>query len=296
MSIINKPDITLPIYLNEKIVVDMLAMIEDGFSMVSSISAITSDNTSSNNKLGFDADVNGIMSRLLKISFATGHTGSESKSFESTTTSEKVHTISSLFFKLRNYLHDNNLIVDLTNKLSVDQVTPGDFIEAQGSLEKNPLIHMLEDMSEALKFADMFSDEAQLGNKSKSSKSRSDSNKAVKQIDNFVEKLKVSGTEDFIMKGDVSVVLSVQEKYLSNDNVSEMVGGEFRVIGKVIQIYRDESVNLLRKTPLALLSDKDINEFKNSFDNEDLQEYKLPELTTEVEAPSIVIIPVAIFI
>ena len=170
MSTINKPDITLPIYLNEKIVVDMLAMIEDGFSMVSSISAITSDNTSSNNKLGFDADVNGIMSRLLKISFATGHTGSESKSFESTTTSEKVHTISSLFFKLRNYLHDNNLIVDLTNKLSVDQVTPGDFIEAQGSLEKNPLIHMLEDMSEALKFADMFSDEAQLGNKSKSSK------------------------------------------------------------------------------------------------------------------------------
>ena len=98
------------------------------------------------------------------------------------------------------------------------------------------------------------------------------------------------------MKGDVSVVLSVQEKYLSNDNVSEMVGGEFRVIGKVIQIYRDESVNLLRKTPLALLSDKDINEFKKSFDNEDLQEFKLPELTTEVKAPAIVIIPVAIFI
>lgn len=289
-------ELTLPIYLNEKIVVDMLAMIEDGFSMVSSVSSVSSNASSSENKLGFDASVNGLISRLLRISVSTGLRDSETTGEENSTTSEKVHTVASLFFKLRNYLYDNNMVVDLSVNSTIDDVKPGDFVEVKGSLEKNPLIQMLEDLSAAIKVANMFSDEVELGNKTKAAKEKRESTNTIKQIDTFVGSLKVSGTEDFIMKSNTSVVLSVQERYLSDENLSEMIGGDFRVLGKAIQIYKSGTVNLLRKTSLALLPDKVLDEFKKTFETQELNEFKLPELNTEVSAPAIVMIPVAIFI
>lgn len=61
----------------------------------------------------------------------------------------------------------------------------------------------------------------------------------------------IKGTIDFVLsdcKG--TAVLSVQEQYLANDNISEIIGGHFKVLGKVISICKKstESIDLLRKT------------------------------------------------
>ena len=67
----------------------------------------------------------------------------------------------------------------------------------------------------------------------------------MKQIQSFSGELKHSGTIDFVLsdaKG--TVVLSLQEQYLSNDNISEILGVRFKVLGKIIAICKDDSEKL----------------------------------------------------
>lgn len=62
--------------------------------------------------------------------------------------------------------------------------------------------------------------------------------------------MKHTGTVDFILENEEgTLVLSAQEQYLANDNISEILGGRFKILGKVIKMCKDEneSINLLRK-------------------------------------------------
>ena len=107
-----------------------------------------------------------------------------------------------------------------------------------------------------------------------------------------------SGTIDFILssaKG--TVVLSAQEQYLSNDNISEILGGRFKVLGKVIAICRDEneSIDLLRKTTLSILPQNTLEELFSGLQGESIQGFNLPELVTEIAGPAMIVIPVAIY-
>lgn len=118
-------------------------------------------------------------------------------------------------------------------------------------------------------------------------------------MEKFLEELKVTGTIDFVMKNeDGTIVLSAQEKYLQNDNISELLGGNFKVLGKVIKVCKEEndSINLLRKTTLDVLDDDSLNEFMSLFQDEDLASYNLPEVEFKIFSPAIIVIPIAIYV
>lgn len=77
----------------------------------------------------------------------------------------------------------------------------------------------------------------------------------MKKIKSFASELKHSGTVDFILSDSAgTVVLSAQEQYLSNDNISE-ISVDIQGPWKVIAICADktESIDLLRKTTLSIL-------------------------------------------
>ena len=93
----------------------------------------------------------------------------------------------------------------------------------------------------------------------------------------MADELKHSGTIDFILSDEPgTVVLSAQEQYLSNDKISEILGGHFKALGKVIAICKDdtENINLLRKTTFSILP---------------------PEFKTQIQGPALIVIPVAIY-
>ena len=72
----------VPIYINEKIVLDMLAIIEDGFSMVSQVSYTQHKEGNSTQKLESALEpMTSILSKFLKINISgeLSHTGSNSK-------------------------------------------------------------------------------------------------------------------------------------------------------------------------------------------------------------------------
>lgn len=179
------------------------------------------------------------------------------------------------------------------------ELEAGDFIEVAGELMKNPMVNILEKAIDVFRMADIFSENPELGSKKQASTKNSQNTKIVKQMKSFLEELKVTGTVDFVMKnGDSTIVLSAQERYLQNDNISELLGGNFKVLGKVIKVCKQsgDSINLLRKTTLGVLKDDDLKTFTDVFESDDLKKFNLPDVEVKIEAPAVIVIPIAIYI
>ena len=96
---------------------------------------------------------------------------------------------------------------------------------------------------------------------------------------------------------NATLVLSAQEKYLSNDNISELLGGRFKVLAKIIKICHDENekINLLRKTSLGILASESKKEFLSAFNSPELAALNLPKLRTEISGPAFIVIPIEIY-
>lgn len=286
----------VPVYINEKIVLDMLAIIEDGFSTVSQVSYNEHKENSNVQKLesGVSTSAN-ILSKLLKIDLK-GEVSHSGNSGENTSVAkEKVHTNVSLLSRFRTFLVNEKI---LKSGFDTANIKIGDFIEVEGELQKNPLINYLDIFLDLFRMVDIFTEKPQLGSKTQTKAQKQQENEIVTQIKSFADELKHSGTIDFILSDDVgTVVLSAQEQYLSNDNISEILGGHFKVLGKVIAICKDETENveLLRKTTLSIFPIDQITEIFSGFQNSGIKQFNLPELKTQIPGPAVIVIPVAIY-
>lgn len=286
----------IPVYINEKIVLDMLAIIEDGFSTVSQVSY--SDHKENSNAQKIEAEVStsaSILSKLLKIDLKGELSHSGNCGETENTTKEKVHTNVSLLSKFRAFLTDANI---LKSGFDISNMKIGDFIEVEGELQKNPLINCMDIFVDVLRMADIFAEKPQLNAKTPAKAQKQQQDETMKKIKSFASELKHSGTVDFILSDSAgTVVLSAQEQYLSNDNISEILGGHFKVLGKVIAICADktESIDLLRKTTLSILPHDLLADMFSCLQNEDMKQYNLPELKTEISGPAVIVIPVAIY-
>lgn len=286
----------VPVYINEKIVLDMLAIIEDGFSTVSQVSYNEHKENSNVQKLesGVSTSAN-ILSKLLKIDLK-GEVSHSGNSGENTSVAkEKVHTNVSLLSRFRTFLVNEKI---LKSGFDTANIKIGDFIEVEGELQKNPLINYLDIFLDLFRMVDIFTEKPQLGSKTQTKAQKQQENEIVTQIKSFADELKHSGTIDFILSDDVgTVVLFAQEQYLSNDNISEILGGHFKVLGKVIAICKDETenVDLLRKTTLSIFPIDQITEIFSGFQNSGIKQFNLPELKTQIPGPAVIVIPVAIY-
>ena len=289
-------NLIIPVYINEKIVLDMLAIIEDGFSMVSQVNYSEHRDNQNTLKAGAETGTTStILSKLLRIDITSegSHTGSRGSN--NNVSKEKVHTNTSLLAKFRSYLIEKNV---LKRNIGVSSINIGDFIEVEGELRKNPLINYLDIFEDIFKLADVLSDKPQLGEKTKSKNQKEQDNKIVRQIKAFSGELKHTGTIDFILADEkCSTVLSAQEQYLANDNISELIGGRFKVLGKVITICNsdNEYIDLLRKTALSILPENTLGEFVSAFESDAFKQFHFPELVTRIDSPAMIVIPIAIY-
>lgn len=280
----------IPVYINEKIVLDMLAIIEDGFSMVSQINY--TEHTENNSVQKADAEISTsttLLSKLLKIDVSGGLSHEGNRGQNENIIKEKVHTNVSLLSKFRSFLVEQKI---LKSDLDFPKMQVGDFIEVEGELQKNPIINYMDSFIDLFRMVDIFTEQPQ----TKKSKPRED--ETVTQIKSFAEELKHSGTIDFILSDEKgTTVLSVQEQYLANDNISEIIGGHFKVLGKVISICKEdtENIDLLRKTSLTILQEDLLNDMFSGFKTEDMKQFNLPELKTKIISPAVIVIPIAIY-
>lgn len=283
---IDKSKLTIPIYLNTKIVFDMLATIEDGFSEVKNIQTSKSKNREE------DTEANIGMSNLFAL-FSVGLKGNlkSGNSSDQTIMEEKTHTTVSLFQKLKADLDTAKLI-----NRNIDTYEIGDFVEIQGNLKTNPLIEMLSALKELMALANLFSDKPK-NNQNKKDKLMSDA-KFNAQIEGLINGLQAGGKKDIICEASgLKVVLPTDENYFLNNNMSEITDGNYKILGKVVQIYKDSGeISLLRNTVFSKLQLDKMKEFRDVFTDPALADFVGNGGITTIEAPVIMIIPIAIYV
>lgn len=296
---VTSDQLIIPVYLNEKTVLDMLAIIEDGFSMVSEVTSSNQDTSSSSEKLSGGVSTKAILDKLLKIQLEGNFQKDKSTTSGTDTKLEKVHTNVSLLSKFRSELIDGNLLTcKAGDDLDISNINAGDFIEIEGELQKNPMIDIMEKFIDVFRMADIFTDKPQLGNKKAASGKKATDDITVRQMQSFLNELKHTGTVDFILESSGgTAVLSAQEQYLANDNISELIGGTFKVLGKIIRVCRkdEDGINLLRKTTLNILDSTTREQFLAMFKTKELAAFNLPDVRFMIAPPAVIIIPVAIY-
>lgn len=288
MGKIVKNKLTIPIYLNTKIVFDMLATIEDGFSEVKNVQ--TSRNRNRDEDVEANIGTNNLFA-FLNVGVRGKHKTSSSNG--EVIAEERTHTPVSLFQNLKGQLEEAKLI-----NRDIERIQIGDFFEVQGTLKTNPVIDMLSGLKELMALANLFGDNKPKGNQSKKDKLMTDS-KLNSQIDGLIKGLQADGKRDIICEAyGISVVLPTDENYFLNNNMSEVTDGNYRILGKVVQIYKDEGeISLLRNTVFSKLQLDKMKEFQDLFNDPSLSQFVGEGgIKTVISAPVIMLIPIAIYI
>ena len=319
MEQVEATDLSVPIYLNQKIVFDVLAMLEDGFSQLNTLK--TSASESETRKTGYGGSIGASnVFALLNVSLKGDRSKDKGAQQQTESTVEKVHTPTSLFFKLRSMLKDKSLIEKVEALEDVTSLRSGQFVEFRALLRKNPLFEYLDTFIQVLKFADFAtaqSDQNRVsqggraagrakGKQSTGAKQpQSEHKRTLQQMEDFKEALTPQSDSlevigELLDAQPAKAVISTNLEFFNDGDASEIVDGEYRVLGKVVRVVdsgSDEAINLLRRTALGKFNSEMLEEqFNNSQETIKGSGMNLPDLATRIEGPAMQVIPVAIFV
>lgn len=286
MNKIEKNKLTIPIYLNTKIVFDMLATIEDGFADVKNVQ--TSKNKNQVNDVETNIGTNNLFA-LLNIGVRGNHKGTSDNG--ETIIEERTHTPVSLFQQLKEQLENAKFI-----NRDIDNLNIGDFVEVQGTLKNNPVIDMLSGFKEIINLANLFTNSKPKKNKKEDVLT---DDKINSQIDGLINGLQADGKKDIICEADkINIILPTDENYFLNNNMSEVTDGNYKVLGKVIKVCMDDGeISLLRNTVFSKLQLDKMKEFQEFFSDPSLAQFVGEGgIKTVISAPFIMVIPIAIYI
>ena len=298
-------DLCVPIYLNQQIVFDLLAVLEDGFSRLSTIKTSTAETESQKSTIGGAVGLSNIFA-LLGVSFKGERDKEKGTQEQAEVSQEKIHTPTSLFAKLRLILNNKELLQILKTEEEIQKLMGGQFVEFRALLKKNPLVDAIEGSKQLMQMAALFvdkGDRSSKGGKSRKGGHPRDSKKLItQQLDAMLTALTQSNSLELIAEmldiPGVKAVLSTKINYFSDQNASEIIDGEFHVLGKITRVVPPDckdSINLLRKTSFGLVKRNIFDQLKNAFAGAEEHGLNFPELITEIQGPALQIIPIAIF-
>lgn len=306
-------DLCVPIYLNQQMVFDLLAVLEDGFYQLSNIT--TAGGESENRKTGFGGSIGASnVFALLGISFKGEHSREKGTQEQTEVARERVHTPTSLFSRLRMTLDEKSLLMKPKTLEEIESSTSGQFVEFRAVLRKNPLVETIEGFQQLMKMADLFSDEPSQAPHSGRKKGRSgkgggqnvqpqnEDEQIAQQMQRMLDALAQAGSLEIIGEmldvPSARAVLSTKLEFFSDQNASEIIDGEFRVLGKVIRVVKtdsEDSINLLRKTSFGILDSSIFDGMGDALEDQEGLRLNSSEFTTEIEGPALQLIPIAIF-
>lgn len=286
----------VPVYLNQKLVFDLLAMLQGGISTITTVTESSSNTNTDGEKISAGFGLSQAFSTLLKIDLSGSKEKTVGSEETNTSSQERVHTPASLFFQLRNILLEKGYLKEANEELP----QAGDFVEFEGFLKRNPIVETIDSLAEMMDIAEAFEDKPQ--QQKKGGRNQTSENQKVKQqMVKFSDALKAGSTIDLSsasLKAGYTAVVTVETCFLNDPLMSDLVDGQFKIIGKVIKSVNDssESINLLRKTALSKMPSALMIEalgHLSSLGSE--QGFDIPELKLEIEGPAIQVLPIAIY-
>ncbi|MCY8565639.1 DUF6414 family protein [Bacillus sonorensis] len=284
----------LPItsYLNQKIVFDLLAVIEDGFAQVTNISSASGKDEKTNFEGNAEIGIKNVFG-LLGFKGNGGYSKAKSEENTDSFSEERVHTPTSLFSRLYSYLEEEGYIKEISNREDLNVLSPGNFVEFRSTLQQNPLVSLLESMEQILVTYIRLEGTTKKGKKNEESD-------ILKQIKNMKSSLIQNETIDLIcsIDKDLKAVAPIYMDFFYNRNMNEVIDGEYTVLGKVVKVVNDESssgINLFRNTGFKLMKQDFLTDMFDKFELEANDQLDIPEITTIVKNPALLVIPIAIY-
>lgn len=151
----NESKLSIPIYLNQRVVFDMLAIIQDGFSNLKTVKSTIKNEDEKAKQADIDLGAGNIFA-FLNIGMKAGLTSKGHNADEEEIIQEKVYTPASLFSKFRETLYEHSFIKSITTEEEFERLKPGDFIEFSGILSKNPMVGFMEALIQVFETAMVF--------------------------------------------------------------------------------------------------------------------------------------------
>jgi hypothetical protein len=288
----------VPVYLNQRLVFDLLAMLQGGLSTVTAVSHTTNSSNDIKREAGASFGLSEAFSSLLKVDLSGKRITSGATAIAEATSEERVHTPASLLYQLRNKLHE----IEAISAISSDKpVKAGDFIEFEASLFKNPLLEAIDSMSRLMEIAILFDDTPKQTGKGKPMQASNENKKIKDQMDHFSANLKAGNTIDLITSefgNGLTAVVTLEKSSLNDPLMSDLVDGKFRVLGKVIRTIPDaqESISLVRNNALSNLPQHMLANLGSIFGALGSEHgFSVPEVRWEIEGPAVQVLPIAIY-
>ena len=302
---VESSDLPIALYLNQRLTFDLLAALEGGFSSFATVVTASSGGTDS--AVSGEGQF-GLSNAFGLFNLKLGGQGSrQTRQQQSATTSENiVHTPASLFARFRKDLHDRELVRYVSPSSNLNEIRPGDFVEFEATLRKNPLVDLLSALSVLVSLmelaeppTDQIGAETGRGNRRRGSKRiqpQGGMDDAKKQIEMFRSAVSAEGSEDLIAEIDeIRVVLTTQPGFFIDRSMNDTIDGTFRVFGKATRIILEDTdrISLLRKTALGKFGDPEAN-LGSAMEGLRNVGFTGP-VDMEVRGPAMQVIPIAIF-
>jgi hypothetical protein len=319
-------DLIIPIYIDTNALLDLLASIEGGFSVVEKVTTQSADARGIDRgvkaETGTEFGIPNVLS-LLKLNLGYSADWKRAQEESQKMETERYHTYGSLFYRLREYLYGNSLIKRLgENQNNWDAIQPSDFVEIHGLFRPNPLANSLEivdrlaGMFQLLSTGSFVSQPLQKGSKGKpvseEQKNLQEQKRAAQQQAKQIEEIKkflrgvlsdlqAENIRAFVVDLDepeeYKAIVLLYLSYLRDQTMIEISHREYRLLGKVvrkIEADSDEFVDLLLGTGLGGIGREVLEELVNALAQ--APGMNLPEIETQIAGPALEIVPIAIFV
>ncbi|MCG5529077.1 MULTISPECIES: hypothetical protein [Halorhodospira] len=292
-------DLIVPVYLNQRMVFDLLAMLQGGISTVTAVTKQEGGESGSVGTASASVGLNEALSSLFKIGL-TAEVETSDKSSNNFIQEERVYTPASLFYQLRTTLSEKNLLQKIDEGSCIKA---GEIVEFTVKLKRNPIIEIMDTLTEMMSMAVLFEDKPSSNGKGgKTGKGKPNENAQIKkQMEEFSQALKSGNTVDLTasdLPSGHKAVITVESLYLNDPVMSDLVDGEFKVVGKVVRSIGNssESINLIRKTSLSRMPSHILEHVFQQFAAlGTIHGFDIPERKMEIEEPAIQVLPIAIY-
>jgi hypothetical protein len=301
-----------PVYLDVPMLVSFVAAAEDGFALESeqtekgATATDRSRETGGGARAGFPG-----LGALVGLDMSGRVRRGEQEQESRETRVVRQHTEASLFNLLRHTLITEGRIRVTERADELADIEIGALVEMSGEIIGNPLQQMLDFFLQILPYLG-YDLEALMKPKKRKDSSRS-GNPAKRAGESATEELEEedlfrllatmrgdldsSSMRDLVLLGSeqVRAVLTLSTEFLTSAAADRLLGGRFRVIGKVTRVLdMGESINLTRRTALGLGGPDLARQLVTDFTSE--QELFVEIGDPVVEAPAMQLLPLAVFV
>lgn len=308
-------ELVVPVYLDTNVLLDLLATVEDGFSLVERVTSGQTGREASERSGEAEFGTPSLF-HFFRLSMSGKLAKSTNEEATATREAELTHTYGSLLHRLRRYLIEEGL---LTRFAAEAGGRASGFVEFAGVMRPNPFTDSFKRLQKMLGFVELAlgmsttpatspsGDKGTRGQHQARQPRANEQSTQMKAIGSFMEKLTTDvereGTSTIVAESQSSgyrAVITLFDDYLRDRSMAELLNREFRVLGKVARHLpkgSTENVDLLASSGVAGFPPEILGQLSSMVETlSTAGGAALRAPSTTIDPPVVEVLPIAIYL